>query len=604
MCGIFGIIFKDTREDLGKVLLQAGRRLTYRGYDSVGMVAFGQDSIQLKKDVGEIEEVNQKFHFENMKGYKGIVQLRWATFGPPSRQNAQPHYDCSKDMVGAHNGNIINTKELIKEYGKKGHIFQGENDGEVVVHVVEQGKRETKDMDAAIQKADLILKGDYAYVITGKNSKKMFCVKKYSSLYLGIGDDFICCSSDLPSILQFTKRIVPIYDGEYVEFSWNIYQIKSLSSGQKVERSSELCPLDIDQAQKGKFPHFMLKEIHEQPDKAQALINFLKESSSIDEFCRELKDVTRLYLVGSGSSYNACVLGAYYLNKLAGIEAFPIIAGSFREFLGNTDSGQGAYILVSQSGETKDVINVLNYLEERKVDKVFAVVNVLGSSLHLRVRRHLPLLSNIEISVPATKTFTNQVIIFLFLALKLAEMKGKENSSLKKEFENIPSLLQETLARTSEKCRQVATLLAKKKYLYYLGYGISYGACLEAALKMKEITYIPCEGMYSSEFKHGPLAIIKRNDWVLFLSTLEDSYMTLSHINEVSCRLGKICTISPSDSSLSLNSDILIPLPSENPFLVPLLEVVVAQQIAYYVSQEKGINPDLPRNISKTLTVD
>ena len=604
MCGIFGIIFKDTREDLGKVLLQAGRRLTYRGYDSVGMVAFGQDSSQLKKDVGEIEEVNQKFHFENMHGYKGIVQLRWATFGPPSRQNAQPHYDCSKDMVGAHNGNIINTKELIKEYGKKGHIFQGENDGEVVVHVVEQGKRETKDMDAAIQKADTILKGDYAYVITGKNSKKMFCVKKYSSLYLGIGEDFICCSSDLPSILQFTKRIVPIYDGEYVEFSWNMYQIKSLSSGQKVERSSELCPLDIDQAQKGKFPHFMLKEIHEQPDKAQALINFLKESSSIDEFCGELKDVTRLYLVGSGSSYNACVLGACYLNKLAGIEAFPIIAGSFREFLGNTDSGQAAYILVSQSGETKDVINVLNYLEERKADKVFAVVNVLGSSLQLRVRRHLPLLSNIEVSVPATKTFTNQVIIFLFLALKLAEIKGKENSRLKKEIEKIPSLLQETLATTFEKCRQVATFLAKKKYLYYLGYGISYGACLEAALKMKEITYIPCEGMYSSEFKHGPLAIIKRNDWVLFLSTLEDSYMTLSHINEVSCRLGKICTISPSDSSLSLNSDILIPLPSENPFLVPLLGVVVAQQIAYYVSQEKDINPDLPRNISKTLTVD
>jgi len=604
VCGIFGITFKDSREDLGKILLQAGRKLTYRGYDSVGMAAFDSDSVKLKKDVGEIEEVKKKYHFEKMQGYKGIVQLRWATFGPPSRQNAQPHYGCSKDIAGAHNGNIVNTKELIKELGKKGHVFQGENDGEVVVHAVEQGLSETKDMSAAIEKANTILRGDYAYVITERNSKRMYCVKKYSSLYLGVGDDFICCSSDLPSIIQFTRRIVPIYDGEYIEFSWDRFQIRSLASGVKVERKPELCPLDIEQAKKGKFPHFMLKEIHEQPEKARALINFVNESDSVDEFCEELRGTSRIYLVGSGSSYNACVLGASYLNKLAGIEAFPIVAGAFKEFLGQGDLSSGTYILVSQSGETKDVINVLNHLEEKKAKKVLAIVNVLGSSLQLRVKKHLPLLSNIEISVPATKTFTNQVIIFLYLALRLAESKGKKNPALKEEFKKLPFLIKETLSTTSKKCREIARLLAKKKYLYYLGYGISYGACLEAALKMKEITYIPCEGMYSSEFKHGPLAIIKRNDWVLFLSTVEDSYMTLSHINEVSCRLGKICTISPPDSSLSLNSDLVIPLPSKNYFLVPLLEVIVAQQIAYYVSQEKGINPDLPRNISKTLTVD
>lgn len=604
MCGIFGIVFKDYREDLGKILLQAGRKLTYRGYDSVGMAAFDHQAIDLRKDVGEIEGVNKRLRFESLRGSRGIVQLRWATFGPPSERNSQPHFDCTKGIVGAHNGNIINTKELIREFERKGHTFQGENDGEVIVHVVEEGYRERNDLDFAIRKAGTILRGDYAYVIAEKESDKMYCVKKYSSLYLGVGEDFVCCSSDLPSIIQFTNRIVSIYDGEYVEYSWNAYQIKKLDSGRKVERSPNRCLLDVEQAQKGKFPHFMLKEIHEQPEKAQALINFLKESAQAEEFLEEIRKEKRIYLIGSGSSYNACVLGSYYMNKIAGVEAIPVVAGSFKEFLGKADFSRGAYILISQSGETKDVVSVLNYLEEKKARKILAVVNVLGSSLQLRVKHFLPLLSNIEISVPATKTFTNQVIVFLYLSLKLAADNGDGNQALEEEITRLPSLIQETLSSSSEACRQIASLLAKKEYLYYLGYGISYGACLEGALKMKEITYIPCEGMYSSEFKHGPLAIIKEGDWVLFLTTLEDSYMTLSHINEVSCRRGKICTLAPPDEALSLNTDVLIPLPSKNYFISPLLAAIVSQLVAYYVSQEKGINPDQPRNISKTLTVD
>jgi glucosamine--fructose-6-phosphate aminotransferase (isomerizing) len=507
-------------------------------------------------------------------------------------------------MVGAHNGNIVNTKELIKDYEKKGHVFKGENDGEVVVHVIEEGYKQKRNMKNAIQEADTILNGDYAYVITRKNSDKMYCVKKHSSLFLGIGNDFICCSSDLPSIIQFTDSIVSIYDGEYVEYSWNTYQIRKLSSGEKIERSPYRCTLKIEEAEKGEFPHFMLKEVYEQPEKAQALINFLKEPGQMDKFCSELKDESRIYLIGSGSSYNACVIGAYYLNKIAGIEAVPVVAGAFKEVLGQADFSQGAYILISQSGETKDVVRVLNFLEEKKAKKILALVNVLGSSLQLRVKNYLPLLSNVEISVPATKTFTNQVIIFLYLSVTLGKRKDKHILALEEDFGTLPFLIKETLSQTSEKCKEIARFLAKKEYLYYLGYGINFGVCLEAALKMKEITYIPCEGIYSSEFKHGPLAIIKKGDWVLFLSTLEDVYMTLSHINEVSCRSGKICTIAPFDDSLSLNSDELITLPSQNYFIVPILGNIVAQQIAYYVSKEKGINPDRPRNISKTLTVD
>jgi glucosamine--fructose-6-phosphate aminotransferase (isomerizing) len=604
MCGIFGIVFKNSRDDLGTILLQAGRKLTYRGYDSVGMASFNQDSVDLRKDVGEIEEVNRKYRFEELNGDKGIVQLRWATFGAPSKENSQPHFNCSKDMVGAHNGNIVNTKELIMDLESKGHIFQGENDGEVVVHVVEESFKQSKDMNGAVQKANTILKGDYAYVITLKNSDRMFCVKKYSSLYLGVGGEFVCCSSDLPSILPLTDRIVSIYDGEYVEFTWDSYKIRKLSNGDPAERKPYRCSLDVEEAKKGEYPHFMLKEIYEQPEKSRALIDFLEISRHANQFCDELNDESRIYLVGSGSSYNASVIGAYYLNNIPGIEAVPVIAGSFKEFFRSSDYTKGAYILVSQSGETKDVVSVLNYLEEKEAKKILAVVNVLGSSLQLRVKNHLPLLSNIEISVPATKTFSNQVIIFLYLLMQLSKARGMPIPSLEQEFKNIPSLIEAVISKSAEKCRQIAPLLSQKNYLYYLGYGISFGACLEAALKMKEITYIPCEGMYSSEFKHGPLAIIDKDDWVLFISTVEDAYMTLSHINEVSCRRGKICTVSPPDDSLRLNSDELIELPTKNYFISPLLATVIAQLLAYYVSQEKGINPDQPRNISKTLTVD
>jgi len=604
MCGIFGIIFSSHRKDLGRILLDAGRRLTYRGYDSVGIAVFRPGSIELRKDVGEIEEVNRRYRFEEMEGYKGIAQLRWATFGRPIQKNAQPHYDCSGDLVGAHNGNIINTKELIAVFKSRGHRFLGENDGEVCVHAVEEAYRETGDLGSGLRKADTVLKGDYAFVITEKDSQTMHCVKKYSSLYLGVGDGFICCSSDLPSIIPLTKKIVSIYDGEYVEFGWDRYQIHKLDTGGEVSRDPYLSTLDVEQAQKGEFPHFMLKEIHEQPDKVSALARYLTESGSVDELAGELEASRKIYLIGSGSSYNACVIGAAYLNRIAGAEAMPMIAGAAAEYLPLDDVSGRAFVLVSQSGETKDVINVLNVLEKNKARQVFGVVNVIGSSLQLRVKKHLPLLSNIEISVPATKTFLNQVVCFLYLALKLAELKGRPDPGLAADCGKLPGLIKETIRTAWEPCRRLAPALADKEYLYYLGYGISFGAALEAALKMKEITYIPCEGMYSSEFKHGPLAIIKPGDWVLFLSTVEDAHMTLSHINEVSCRSGRICTIAPPDPSLVLNSDEFIPLPSPNRFLAPVLEVVVAQLISYAVSQVKGINPDQPRNISKTLTVD
>jgi len=604
MCGIFGIIFRHKRPDLGKILLDAGRRLTYRGYDSVGMGVFDGSRVELRKDVGKIEEVNQKLHFEEMRGYKGIVQLRWATFGQPLPRNAQPHFDCQQRLVGAHNGNIVNTRELIASLTAAGHRFRGENDGEVCVHAVEEALKTTSDLGRALEKADRMLQGDYAFCVTEVGSDLMYCVKKYSSLYLGVGDGFICCSSDLPSILPLTRKIVAIKDGEYLEFSADRYRIRSLSSGEDIEREPYECRLDLEQAQKGTFPHFMLKEINEQPERAKALLDYLEQKENLSEILNLLKRVRRVFLIGSGSSYNACTIGACYLNAIGNLEATPVVAGAFAEFYKNFDPGREAFILVSQSGETKDVINVLNLLESKKARNIIALVNVLGSSLQLRVKHYLPLLTGVEISVPATKTFLNQVLTFLVLSCELARIKNLRAPLSRRELRSLPGLLAETLNQTPGPVKELARVLKGKKYLYYLGYGLSYGACLEGALKMKEVTYIPCEAMYSSEFKHGPLAIISPDDWVVFISTAEDARMSISHMNEVSCRYGKIALIGPDDTALRLNSHFLIPLVSDNYYLSPILSVVIAQLLAYYVSQELGLDPDQPRNISKTLTVD
>lgn len=604
MCGIFGIIYQERRQDLGRILLEAGRRLTYRGYDSVGLGTFDGQKAELRKDVGKIDEVAKKLHFEDMSGYKGIVQLRWATFGQPRPQNAQPHFDCPQRLIGAHNGNIVNTKELIQSLTAAGHKFRGENDGEVCVHSVEEAYKTTPSLGKALEKADRMLQGDYAFCVTELGSDLMYCVKKYSSLYLGVGQDFICCSSDLPSILPLTRKIVSIKDGEYVEFSATSYRIKDLFNGQEIKREPYECTLDIEQAQKGEYPHYMLKEIYEQPEKARALLEYLGQKANLAGILNQLKKVNRVFLIGSGSSYNACTIGAFYLNAIARLEAIPVIAGAFGEYYQNLNPKKEAFILVSQSGETKDVINVLNILESQQAQNLIALVNVLGSSLQLRVKHHLPLMTNIEISVPATKTFLNQVIAFLVLACELAKLKGIKPAVTKKDFQQLPGLIQAILSESSGPVKELARILKDKKYLFYLGYGISYGACLEGALKLKEVSYIPCEAMYSSEFKHGPLAIISPDDWVMFISTSKDARMTISHMNEISCRYGKIALIGPNTESFRMNSHFLIPLASDNYFFSPVLSTVVAQLLAYYVSQELGYDPDQPRNISKTLTVD
>lgn len=605
MCGIFGIIFKKDKADLGKILVEAGRRLSYRGYDSMGCAAISADKKHiLKKDVGTVDEVNKKYALFKLAGKRGITQLRWATFGVPKQENAQPHYDCDLNMIGAHNGNIVNTLSLQKTYAQEGHKIRSENDGEVVVHAIEKHFDQTDDMVLAIIEGAKELKGDYACVITDVNVEKMYCVKNGSSLYLGVGTDFICASSDLPSILFLTDNIVILNDGEFVEFDEENFIIRSLASGKIIKRAPEKCKMTIEAANKGGFSYFMEKEIKEQPEKAKAVINFLTNSKDVKEFMNLLRTDKNIYFVGSGTSYHACLLGSYYFGALAQKQAVAAAAGGFIENYGPSVDKDDVVVLVSQSGETKDIMNVLNYLQKEGRGKILSVVNVIGSTIMMRSQKNIPLCCDLEISVPATKTFVNEAVIFLYLALKYNEHYVDDYREYFTELEKLPDLIKTTIDLTEKKCK----LLAEKKYnykdMYCLGYGVFHAIALEGALKIKEIVYNHCEGMYSSEFKHGPLSIIEKNYPVIFCACGSYKNTVLSHINEVACRGASVIVISDKDDDYMKNSNDFIEMPSVNKYFLALLTVVPLQLFSYYLSLKAGNNPDFPKNLSKTITVD
>ncbi|MCK4615054.1 MAG: SIS domain-containing protein [Thermoplasmata archaeon] len=699
MCGIFGIVFSQNRRELGDILIGAGRRLTYRGYDSVGVATLqegldrtdlkkdagtidnaARNKIDLRKDVGTIDDVAQKYNIRKMSGIRGIVQLRWATFGAPVRVNAQPHIDCTGNLVGAHNGNIVNTVKL-REYFKNGqHDVKGWNDGEMVVHSIEEKIRNdysVENVRKAISESDRLLRGDYAFVFTHNRENIMYAARKGSSLYLGVGGGFVCTSSDLPSILPLTKNIVYLNDGEFVEYNDREYKIFDIATGIEILREPELSEVDINCVEKGEYPHYMLKEIHEQPKTVHNMLALLEESVYVGRFLDVLHQADHIFFVASGSSFNAAVNGAYYFNKLAHKIVVPVIAGQFIESYGNSLTGKTALVCISQSGETKDVINVVNYAKKKKMGHILSIVNVLGSTLINQSEVYLPLASELEVSVPATKTFMNQVAMLLYLAYRSARMQGTlngyegdhENShegnhkngheggykdghegdyengherdyedahkgdyedAHKHDYENsherdyinahendyniksiytsimeLPNRIKQTIEETEQQCRDLSKGLSKHKDIYSLGYGVCHGTALEGALKIKEITYAHCEGMYSSEFKHGPLSIIEKGYPVIFSTVPDDADMIISHLNEVSCRNGRVIVVSADHESIRKNARDYITIPGQtNPFINSILNVIPLQLIAYYWSIEVGNNPDLPRNLSKTLTVD
>jgi len=596
MCGIFGIV-TDKEQQLGPVLIAAGQRLSYRGYDSVGCATLLDDgTIDLRKDIGKVNDVAERLRLAEMTGRRGIVQLRWATFGAPSPVNAQPHLDSDGDLVGAHNGNVVNNVELRQQFIAEGMTVRSINDGESCVHAVERYVDQGYDMVEAIRRAYHDLEGDYAFVIGRVGEDRLYALKKGSGLVVGLLEGANCVSSDLPSILPLTRRILRVQDGEIVILWADRVALRRVEDGAPIEREMEIATESMEAAEKGGYPHFMLKEIHEQPQVVAELVHLMEAAPHVSQMIERMATARHLYLVGCGTSYHACLLGSVYLARLAGRAASPVLAPQFIPQYGPAVGPEDVGIFVSQSGETKDVLNAIAVARQQGMH-ILSLVNVLGSTLMHESERYLPLACGYEISVPATKTFTNQLVAFLFLALRMGGHSTERMAQL-------PDLLQDTLVAIEPQVAAVEADLAHQDDLYCLGYGLTYPIALEGALKLKEVTYTHCEGMLSTEFKHGPLSAVHDGYPVIFVTGPEDVPLLISGINETTCRGGRAIAIGEEDERLRANVHDLIVLPQAGPLFNPVLATLPLQMLSYRLSLLRGYDPDFPRNLSKTLTVD
>ncbi len=595
MCGIFGYV--STKDDLlGPILIEAAQRLTYRGYDSVGAATLSNGRIDLRKDVGKVEAVSAKYNFAEMRGQRGIAQLRWATFGEPSQVNSQPHLDSDGDMVGAHNGNVVNNLELRAQYIAEGMTVRSQNDGETCVHAVERYIHRGYEFIDAIRLAYGDLQGDYAFVIGRAHDDKLYAFKKGSGMVVGLGEGFTCVSSDLPSILPLTRNVIRPQDGEIVTLWADRVEVRSVKDGKLIDRQVETVTESMDQVQKGGYPHFMLKEVHEQAQVAHELLHLLDGSPDVASVVEKMRKARHLYFIACGTSYHAAVAGSVYFAQIAGRSAIPVLAPQFGPQFAPAVGYEDVGIFVSQSGETKDVLNALESAEKRGMAS-FGLANVIGSTLTKAAAFCLPLCCGYEISVPATKTFTNQVIAFLYLAYRMAGRNPRE-------LDCIPDLMAATLEATSSRVEAIAREINPWNDLYCLGYGATYPMALEGALKLKEITYAHCEGMLSTEFKHGPLSAVSKGFPILFVAGPGDVPLIISGINEVKVRGARTIVVAQDDERLRANADDLIPLPRSDANINALLAVLPLQMLAYHMSVMRGIDPDFPRNLSKTLTVD
>jgi glucosamine--fructose-6-phosphate aminotransferase (isomerizing) len=491
---------------------------------------------------------------------------------------------------------VVNNLELRQQFMAEGMTVRSSNDGESCVHAVERYLDRGCDFIAAIHGAYQDLAGDYAFVIGRRGEDSLYAVKKGSGLVVGLGENFTCVSSDLPSILPLTHKILRVYDGEIVLLRAGGAELYRVEDGAPVARQPEIITESMEVAQRGGYAHFMLKEIHEEPQVAAELFHLLERSAAVQAIVERMQSARNVFLVGCGTSYHACLLGSIYLARLAGRVAIPVLAPQFIAQYAPALSSEDMGIFVSQSGETKDVLNAVAAAQKQGAG-IFGLVNVIGSTLTRLSQHYLPLACGYEISVPATKTFTNQVIAFLYLALRLG---GQDTGILA----GLPDLMRQTLAEAESQIQALVPSLAAWDDQYCLGYGLTYPIALEAALKLKEITYAHCEGMLSTEFKHGPLSAVREGYPVLFVSGPEDVPLVVSGINEVTCRGGRAIAFGEEDARLRANAGELVALPAAGADLNALLSILPLQLLSYHLSLARGYDPDFPRNLSKTLTVD
>ncbi|MEE8168867.1 MAG: glutamine--fructose-6-phosphate transaminase (isomerizing) [Candidatus Hydrothermarchaeales archaeon] len=612
MCGIVGYLGKRKAAPL---IFQSLRRLEYRGYDSWGIATIegayessglskSKAGIFLKKEEGSMDDIKDKVDFKDLPGEVGIGHTRWATHGGVTKENAHPHLDCNKEIALVHNGIVNNYAELKEGLLARGHEFKSNTDTECLVHLIEEEYNDS--LEEAVRSALGKVKGTYAIaVLSAREPGKLVCARDKSPLALGIGDGELFIGSDILSFLEFTRNAVLLDDGEYAVLEKENYTIRDISTGRDLKKQILEVDWPLEAAEKEGYPHFMLKEISEQPQGIVSSMSIYLED--ISALAKMIYDVDRVYLVAAGTSLHAAMVAEYWFAQLC---KRAVITMDSSEFLNKGIADADTLVIgITQSGETYDTLAALRYAKSHGA-KTAAVVNVIGSTA-TRLADHFVLQgSGVEISVCATKTYTSQLIVLLRTALELAKMlaSGKEKemeelSRVEEELLKCPDYVASVLEMKDEIKGMAEKYLNVRNYIY-LGKGINLPSALEGALKFKEITYYHAEGMSGGLLKHGTISLIDESTHTIAIVPAEGENRSrmINNIHEVKARDGLVIGITSGEPVKECDASIVAPKFSE--VVSPIVFAPIYQLLAYYTAAKLGRNIDKPRALAKSVTVE
>jgi len=597
MCGIIGYV--GDRE-VAKLLITGLKKLEYRGYDSYGICVKDENNFKILKRKGKISENN--LNLNEFSGNLGIAHTRWATHGKPTQINSHPHFNCKKDISIVHNGIIENANALRKMLIKEKHKFVSQTDSEVVAHLIE--KFYSGNLEIATRKAVSLLEGSFALGIISKNDDFILATRRGSPLVIGIGKNENFIASDVVPILKYTKKIIYLKDNEMAKISKNKVEIKNVV-GKIIDKKIHEIKWTIKEAEKGKFKHFMIKEIFEQPEVIKNVLRGrIKDNKIKLTLNTNFKKINKIILTACGTSWHACLIGKTLIEKYTRIPVEVDYASEFR-YRNPLVEKNNLLIAVSQSGETADTIAAIKEAK-RKGAKTLGIVNVVGSTISREVETGMYLYAGPETGVASTKAFTSQIMALFLLALHIRqEKKLPIDKRLINEIQKVPEKIKEAL-KEATKIKKIAKRFVNSKNFLYFGRGINYPVALEGALKLKEISYIHAEGYPAAEMKHGPIALIDENMPSVFIATHSRTFKKLiSNIEEVKARGGKIISLVNKEDKLARKySDFVIDTPRTVEDLSAIVNTIPLQLLSYFVADMKGLDVDKPRNLAKSVTVE
>lgn len=595
---------------IGEIIFNGLLRLEYRGYDSAG-VAVIADELVVRKGKGKLIELNARLNFKELRGCTGIGHTRWATHGVPNDINAHPHVDCRKMFAVVHNGVLENFTELKRVLKNRGHVFASDTDTEVIPHLVEEHYYKTGNVYESFKEAVKTLKGSYAILlVTPLEPFKIFFAKKDSPLIIGLGEGFNLLASDIPAVLPHTRSVVVIRDYWVGFITPDEVFVEDLASGRRVEVKDYIRTVEwsLSEAEKSGYPHFMLKEIYEQPRAVMETLYGVLNDQLIPEAVKLLIDAGKIYVTGAGTSFHAAEHFSITGTRLAGKPIISFISSEYDTYLPATGEGD-VLIVVSQSGETMDSLKALRAFKRRGV-RIIAVSNVIDSAIPRESHITLYTRAGPEIGVAATKTFTTQTTLLTYLAVRLGEAVGRldvgEGREILGNIRSAGSLVKEALESAEKLAKKLATAISRSSSAYYLSRGVGVPVAKEGALKIKEVAYVHAESYPAGESKHGPIALVENSFPVVFVIP-NDSYLEallLGNIEEMKARGAYVVGVGPEGSRTMELLNEFLPVPRAHWALTPVTHTVPLQLIAYYAAVEKGFDPDKPRNLAKTVTVE